>query len=620
MNYTTDYTQYFLGLADQANQRMEERFQAILKSILDQRLPSSRERAELAVVLQKQQIALTKMKEQLDRSSLERYKVDTDMINDLAASKADLAIAKMKAQAEVTVAQLKVLDSATEQKVNDERAVANAKSDAGSDLVGLKSQSGQIILSGLTQEEQLTKAAQSLQSVWENQGARRYAAAKTDAERAAVVEGFKAEIPSVLAAQDSLNKGSTSLAGNVSGVIAQLALPTPSKSSTDFVNDAHSARIGFIKARPDFKGLDVDLILSTRDKAKLLTGTTDANIWAGSNEVPTALTEYGKYIAKAAYERRQMTDDYVPGLSFEDWLKSDGAATEIKVASQFSPTQLRALYEGQMPADYRRFLDAQKKFDADKAAMTAGTDPSKTYLESFQEARNIYKQLYGDTRLRNGIEASTAIGDRFKGLTDMERQEVLDHLPLGDKQKLTVKKLMEGGRISDSEFRKLSVPNVSPLSDSKAIEALRNIPGLLVNEDGSAHTSGEDAFIFSGGKAIPVEQATIVDVAKSLAAHTSSPSLQRDLLNTATTLEDMAKKDPSIINAATTMGTEQLSKMFYMNNPSLTIDYHLLQMMMNQSIQLQLKKPHLKGGVLEKLLQLYQKENYSIKLIGKHVD
>jgi len=567
MNYTTDYTTYFLGLADQANQRMEDRFQAILKSILDQRLPSSRERAEMAVLLQKEQIALTKMKEQLDRSSLERYKVDTDMINDLAGSKAALAIARMEAQAKVTVAQYGVLEAAMEEKVNDERAVANAKSDAGSDLVGLKSQSGLIILSGLTPEQQATKAAQSLQSIWENQGARRYAAAKTDAERAAVVEGFKEQIPSVLAAQDSMNKGSTSLAGSVSSVVSQLQLPTPSKSSADFVNEAHAARTSYIKAKPDFKGLDVDLILSTMDKAKLLTGTSDANLWSGA-ESPTNLTEYGKYVAKAAYERRQMTDGYDANVSYEDWVKDPESIKDIKIASQFSPTQLRALYEGQMPADYRRYLDAQKKFDEHKASMTADSDPSKTYLQAFQEARNIYKQLYGDTRLRNGIEASQALGDRFKGLTDMERQEVLDHLPMNDKQKLTVKKLMEGGRISDSEFRKLSVPNVSPLSDSKAIEALRNIPGLLVNEDGSAHTKGEDAFIFSGGKAIPVEQATIVDVAKTLAAHTSNRSLQRDLLNTATTLEAMAKKDPSIINAATSMGVEQLGKLFYTNNAS----------------------------------------------------
>lgn len=562
MNYTTDFTSYFLGLADQANQRMEDRFQAILKSILDQRLPSSRERAEMAVLLQKEQIALTKMKEQLDRSSLERYKVDTDMINDLAASKADLAIARMEAQSKVTVAQLGVLESATEQKVNDERAVANSKTDAGGDLVGLKTQSGQIIFSGLTPEQQATKTAQSLQSIWDNQGASRYAAAKTDAERAAVVEGFTEQIPSVLAAQDSMNKGSTSLAGSISSVVSQLQLPTPSKSSADFVNEAHAARIGFIKARPDFKGIDVDLILSTRDKAKLLTGTSDANIWAGA-ESPTNLTEYGKYIAKAAYERRQMTDDYTPGLSFEDWLQSPDAATEIKVASQFSPTQLRALYEGQMPADYRRYLDAQKKFDEHKASMTADSDPSKTYLQAFQEARNIYKQLYGDTRLRNGIEASQALGDRFKGLTDMERQEVLDHLPMNDKQKLTVKKLMEGGRISDSEFRKLSVPNVSPLSDNKAIEALGRIPGLLTNEQGGALTEGDDAYVWGGGKAIPVEQATIVDVAKALAAKTGDPNLRRDLLNTATTIEDMSKKDPSVLHAATSMGVEQLGKMFY---------------------------------------------------------
>lgn len=510
---------YFLQQADAAFARKQQLYDQILQSILQEELKTPAiKKAELEL-LAREETRLRSMEEALRDQQLAGIKADSELLKVVSQGQGDIATANIAFNEAVKTAQIRSQTELAVERSRQERLIEEAalKEKARTDELKAAGQTAAggfgtgAFATGITPDDAKNTARDYLALLWNTSFDTKLKSAGTTAQRQAVVDSFKQASADWMSKQGSgvtaaMLKDPDIQNAAITEAIRQIGVTDLGKTAEQVIEEEKAKAKSQIRipggvGGTGLRGVDEQLMLSRKEKLKTLLGIDESELQNLQVDLgDSAQTKFEDYLTTAAYNRVGLGNPdvadtfykkYPTSEDFRNAMRSGGAdAAEkalVEETEALDATTLKQLYGGELAQGYRELRRRQADLEAQRKKLETPQDVGLTYERATERARYLYRKLYGPEGVQSGLEAADAIRREMAGKSEEEVKDIIDQLPLDDRQRQIALKAAAGGSITDTELRKLKavagVPGATALSASTIKTLGVRLPGF-VDEEG----------------------------------------------------------------------------------------------------------------------------------------
>ena len=522
-----DYAQYFLQQADAAFQRKQQLYDQILQAILTEELKTPAVKKAELELLAREETRLRSMEEALRDQQLQGIKQDAELLKVISEeqggiAKANIAFneavktATIRSKTELAVERSK-MERLIEEAAINEKAKADALKAAGQTAAGTFGTGA--FATGISADDAKNTARDYLATLWSQSFDSKLRGAETEAQRQAVVDSFKQASADWMSRQGSgvtaaMLKDPDIQKAAIDEAIRQVGATDRGRTAEQIIEDEKARAKAGIRVPSGVgagggRGVDEQIILSRQEKLRTILGIDEKELKNLAVDLGDgSQTKFEDFLTTAAYNRiglgnPDVADEfykkYPSAEDFRNAIRSGkGTDAEKALVEETEPldaTTLKQLYSGELATGYRELRRRQADLEDRRRALQEGIDAGLTFEGAVQKARYLYRKLYGPEKVQTGLEAADTIRKELAGKSEEEQAEILNALPIDDRQKQILLKAAAGSPITDTELRKLQVtgpPGATALS-AKVIDKLAvRLPGFI-REDGSVLLSYDES-------------------------------------------------------------------------------------------------------------------------------
>ncbi len=593
-------SEWFLQQSQLAFERKRDLYNQLLQGILSQSLKTPGQRKAELDLLAREETTLRTLEDSLRKSQREQIKSDSSLLEALSKGQTDIATANISFNEGVRTATIKsqtdlqIEKSRAERQIDEDAAVARSKaSELASAALTDAGNFGPGVFSASDPVNIVNTGVGYLKNLWSTSFESKAKAATTPEAKQAVVDAYKRASGEWLAKQQPGTPINAVLsdpevqAQATATALRDMRVPDLGQSA-DALIDAQAASK---KASLDVptsvggggtRGVDEQILLTRKERAQALLGLDAATLGPAALKVDlkdNEVTPYEGYLASAAYNRMQLADPaqadafYAKYPTLNSWNEAikagtidADASTLIQDTELLDTTSLKMLHDGEYPRGFAELRSRRGELDAQKKKLMEGGDEAQTIENAVQQARYLYRKLYGDAPTQTGISAAETLRKELGGKTPEEVQAVLSQLPLNDRGMQVALKAVSGAPITDKELRTLDLGQSNPATlPASVIEKFNTrLPGFIA-EDGTVVVGYDD-------KGTPtkrdVDELTLTDFGEALASYqgdadgngTVDPDTAAKIKESMRLLQELTQAQPYLTPYLTHVAATQLDK------------------------------------------------------------